>query len=215
MKASVAALNLIKKWEGLRLIAYKCPSGIWTIGYGHTRGVKEGQHITVSEANRFLQIDVASVESYVNSIMKSYGYDFIQSEFDALVSFTFNAGYANLKALTRSGQRTIEEIAEAIPRYCNANGKPLEGLKKRRADEVQLFTAGDQEAYYYDTYMAPSNAIDFCFEKIGVEDEFIGTWRKRLHVAEANGIDNYRGTGAQNLNMIRLARQGKLKRVRY
>lgn len=215
MKVSKTCLTLIKKWEGLRLSAYQCAAGVWTIGYGHTNGVKAGDRIDVTTANEYLLFDVASCESAVNNMASKYGYCFSQCQFDALVSFTFNLGSGNLKTLTRSGQRTIQEIAEAIPRYCNANGKPLEGLKKRRAEEQALFIRDSQNSYYYDTYTSSIDMIDFCFEKIGVEDEFIGTWKKRTPVAEANGISRYRGTGAQNMSMIRLARQGKLKRARY
>ena len=90
LKTSEKGINLIKRFEGLRKTAYLCPSGIWTIGYGHTRGVRKGDIITEEQATAFLIEDVQIVESTVNSINATYNYNFNQNEFDALVSFGFN-----------------------------------------------------------------------------------------------------------------------------
>ena len=134
MKTSKRGLDLIKKYEGCRLKAYKCPAGVWTIGWGHTAGVKEGQTITQEQADAFLVEDVKIYEDRVNKYSK---YNWNQNQFDALVSFAYNIG--SIDQLTSNGRRSIKTISEKIPAYCNANGKPLEGLKKRRAEEKALF----------------------------------------------------------------------------
>lgn len=136
-KISQKGLDLIKRFEGLRLTAYKCPSKIWTIGYGHTAGVKSGQKITKEQAEEFLKKDVEWAEKAVNKLK----YDFTQNEFDALVSFTFNCGTGSLAQLTRNQTRNRPQIANAMVLYCkDNNGNVLEGLKKRRLAEWDLFT---------------------------------------------------------------------------
>lgn len=139
LKTSEAGINLIKRFEGLRKTAYLCPSGIWTIGYGHTRGVRKGNIITEEQATAFLIEDVQIVESAVNSINATYNYNFNQNEFDALVSFGFNCGKTNLLRLVANGTRTIKEIADALLLYNKSNGKTLQGLINRRKAEQALF----------------------------------------------------------------------------
>lgn len=136
-------IEMIKRFEGCRLTAYKDPVGIWTIGYGHTHGVTEGKTITQEEADRLLRSDLDAFEGHVNRY--DHLYDWTQNEFDALVSFSYNIG--GIYQLTKDGTRSKEEIAEKIPAYCNAmvGGKlqPLEGLIRRREEERKLFTSGE------------------------------------------------------------------------
>nr|DAI37636.1 MAG TPA: Lysozyme [Bacteriophage sp.] len=92
-KIGQAGLNLIKQFEGCRLTAYQCAAGVWTIGYGHTSGVKKGMTITQAQADAYLKQDCEKFEKYVNSaayvpITESLN----QNQFDALVSFAFNLG---------------------------------------------------------------------------------------------------------------------------
>lgn len=140
MRISNLGLNLIKKYEGCRLTAYKDAVGIWTIGYGHTRGVKEGQTITPEQADDFLRSDLENAEKHVTAYDSIY--HFSQSQFDALVSFTYNCGAGNLKKLTNGGKRTVYEISDAIPNYNKAGGKVLKGLVRRRNDEKAMFDKG-------------------------------------------------------------------------
>ena len=140
MKITKEGINLIKKFEGLRLEAYLCPAGVWTIGYGHTKGVKKGQVITQLEADNLLKEDLSSFEKGVTSLIKS---NINQNQFDSLVSFAFNLGLANLKSSTllkkvnsNSNDRTI--VDEFI-KWIYAGGKPLEGLKRRRQAEAYLY----------------------------------------------------------------------------
>lgn len=132
-------LDLIKRFEGCRLTAYKAVSSekYWTIGWGHYGSdVKQGQTITQIQADSFLKSDCASAEKSVNSYSK---YNWNQNQFDALVSFTFNCGSGNLKTLLNNGQRTIAEISSKITAYNKAGGKVLQGLVNRRAAEKELF----------------------------------------------------------------------------
>lgn len=132
--------NLIKQFEGLRLTAYRCPAGKWTIGYGHTKGVKKGMYISEAVATHFLIQDVQRVEPTINSYDGIYHWT--QNEFDALASFAFNCGIGNLKKLLKYGQRTKSQIADAILLYNKANGRVLRGLLRRRKAERELFLKG-------------------------------------------------------------------------
>ena len=132
--------NLIKQFEGLQLTAYRCPAGKWTIGYGHTKGVKKGMYISEEVATHFLIEDVQRVEPTINSYDGIYHWT--QNEFDALASFAFNCGIGNLKKLLKYGQRTKSQIADAILLYNKANGRVLRGLVRRRKAERELFVKG-------------------------------------------------------------------------
>lgn len=135
MKISTTGLNLIKSFEGCRLTAYKCPAGVWTIGYGHTGNVKSGQKITQAKADAYLKSDLDKFEKHVMSYDKKYNWN--QNEFDALVSFAYNVG--NITRLTNGGKRTKKQISERITFYNKANGKVLAGLTRRRQAEKALF----------------------------------------------------------------------------
>ncbi len=143
-------LALIKKFEGCRLTAYQDSVGIWTIGYGHTANVAQGQTITQAQADNYLKSDCASAEKSVNGY--NHKYHWSQNQFDALVSFTFNCGSGNLHTLLNHGQRTISEISAKITAYNKAGGKVLQGLVNRRKAEKELF---DQHI----SSSAPSTAI--------------------------------------------------------
>lgn len=140
MTTSENGLNLIKSFEGLRLTAYRCPAGKWTIGYGHTKGVKKGMYISEEVATHFLIEDVQRVEPVINSYDGIYHWT--QNEFDALVSFAFNCGTTNLRRLLKYGIRTKSQIANAFLLYTKANGKVLRGLVRRRNAERKLFVKG-------------------------------------------------------------------------
>lgn len=135
MKISSTGLGLIKRFEGCRLAAYPDSGGTWTIGYGHTKGVVAGQTITQAQADAFLVEDCGRAEAAVNKYQSKYNFN--QNQFDALVSFAFNIG--SIDKLTVNGTRTIAEISEKIPAYCNCAGKKLQGLVNRRNAEKELF----------------------------------------------------------------------------
>lgn len=139
MKISQNGINLVKQFEGCRLTAYKCPAGIWTIGYGHTAGVKAGQSITQEQAEAYLRTDLVKYEKHVAKY--DIQYVWTQNQFDAMVSFAYNIG--SLDQLTAHGTRNKDTIADKMVLYNKAGGKVLPGLSRRRCAEQQLFlTAG-------------------------------------------------------------------------
>lgn len=148
MTISRKGLALIKDFEGLRLGAYLCPAGVWTIGYGHTKGVKPSQKISQEQADDFLIEDVAPVERLLNAL----GINFRQEQFDALVSWIFNLGSGNFVNSTMAKKIHLdgsdEEITDQMVKWVNANKKPLVGLKKRRIAEANMFLGYDK--YYLD-----------------------------------------------------------------
>ncbi len=142
MQTGQAGIDLIKQHEGCYLTAYKCPAGVWTIGYGHTGSdVKQGLTITQAKAEQLLKNDLAKFEKHVMLFDSKYQWN--QNEFDALVSFAFNVGSIN--QLTANKTRTKAQIAQAMLLYNKANGTVLAGLTKRRQAERQLFLTSVQE----------------------------------------------------------------------
>lgn len=143
MKTSENGLALIKKYEGLRLEAYKCPAGVPTIGYGHTKGVKTGDTITSAKADEFLREDVGEVEKVLNQQMILTGIKLRQGQYDALVSFAFNLGVGNLlrSTLWRIIRQNPDnnDIPAQFRRWVNAGGKRLSGLVARREAEIKLY----------------------------------------------------------------------------
>ena len=146
MKINKEGLELIKSFEGCRLVAYddlqpnktithiSQVKGTLTIGYGHTAGVTVGQVINQTQADNMLKSDMAKYEKYVTDNVKI---TLNENQFSALVSFCYNCGVGNLRTLVRN--RTAEQIAEAIPLYNKAKGQVLKGLVRRREAERQLF----------------------------------------------------------------------------
>ena len=135
MKTSQNGIELIKRFEGCRLTAYRCAAGVPTIGYGHTAGVKMGQSITQKRAEAFLREDLEKYERNVQKYDDTYRWN--QNEFDALVSFAYNVGSVN--QLLAGGSRTKKTIAEKMLLYNKAAGRVLDELSKRRAAERDLF----------------------------------------------------------------------------
>lgn len=149
MKISQKGIDLIKEFEGCKLLAYLCPAGVWTIGVGHTNGVKKGMSITQTQAEQFLKEDVATAERILNTMH----INFTQGQFDALCSWIFNLGGGNFVSSTmckyiQAGRKDIE-ITDQMVKWVNAGGKPLLGLKKRRCKEANMFLG--KEMYYVDS----------------------------------------------------------------
>jgi lysozyme len=144
MKTSKAGIDLIKKWEGVRLTAYKCPAGIWTIGYGHTSAagapkVVAGMTITAKEAEEILTRDLLKYETAVKSALTRAPN---QNQFDAMVSLCYNIGPGAFKKSSvakRFNEGNVAGAAEALRMWNKAGGKVLQGLVNRREDERKLF----------------------------------------------------------------------------
>lgn len=141
MRMSEAGLDLIRNSEGLRLTAYPDPASggdPWTIGYGHTGGIRLGDSITEDQANDYLRQDVSKFESGVASLAPVT----TQGQFDALVDFAYNLGLGNLKTSTlllKHNSRNYTGAALEFSRWNKAGGKVMAGLTKRRAAEAELY----------------------------------------------------------------------------
>lgn len=133
----------VKEFEGFRVRAYRCPAGIWTIGYGRTENVKPGDITNMASEETWLRLRLAKDEKEISSYMEEHGYAIVEYQLQALTSFIYNLGYGKLITLTDNGKRPIIEISKKIPEYCKAtvNGKKvkLSGLERRRAWEKDLF----------------------------------------------------------------------------
>lgn len=139
MRTSQRGLSLIKSFEGLRLQAYQDAVGVWTIGYGTTRGVSAGMAISKEQAERMLLNDVQRFEPEVQRLVTV---PLSQNQWDALISFTYNLGSGNLESSTLRrllNARDYSGAAEQFPRWNKAGGKVIQGLVRRRAVERDLF----------------------------------------------------------------------------
>lgn len=139
MKASDLLIKKIKEFEGFKLESYKCPAGVWTIGAGHTKGVKPGMTISEKQAETLLRGDLLEVEKGVENLYKCN----TQGEFDALVDFAFNLGIERLKSSTllkRILRKDDEDdIRQEFSRWIFAGGKIMNGLIIRRKWEADRF----------------------------------------------------------------------------
>lgn len=139
MKASQTLINAIKRFEGCRLEAYQDSAGVWTIGYGHTQGVKRGDRISGAQADSYLRQDLARFEAEAQKVRGLSQ----QGRFDAVVDFMYNCGVANfnsstLKKYIEAG-RPAWECQEQFLRWVNAGGRKLGGLVTRRIWEANRF----------------------------------------------------------------------------
>ena len=146
---NAAAEKLIKDFEGLRLKAYKCPAGVWTIGWGHTGpDVHRGLEITETRADELFRQDVAGKCQIVRDAVQT---PLTDNQFSAVVSFVFNNGAAAFRSSTLRKKLNAADYAGAADEflkwvYC-ANPKTgvkerNAGLIRRRAAERELFLRG-------------------------------------------------------------------------
>jgi GH24 family phage-related lysozyme (muramidase) len=145
MNISVEGTSLIKKFEGCELEAYQDSVGVWTIGYGHTKDVKQGDKINQDEAENLLEEEMPEYEGYINDMVEV---SLEQCQFDALVSWVYNLGPTNLSSSTLLkvlNEGDYDEVPFQIKRWNKAGGKVLEGLTRRREAEALLFQ--DKEWY--------------------------------------------------------------------
>ena len=144
MKISQKGIDFIKSHEALRLKAYQDSKGVWTIGWGHTKGVKPGDVITRAQAEQFIRDDFAWVERTLNADLV-IGRDnplVTQNEFDALCSLVFNIGsqaYLDSTVRRKIKQGDKMAAARAFKLWVYSEHKFVQGLANRRADEMRLF----------------------------------------------------------------------------
>ena len=139
MKISEEGKALIKKFEGCELESYYCSADVITIGYGHTKGVSEGDTCTQEEADQMLADDLEEFEGYVEKYVEV---ELSQNQRDALIAWTFNLGPANLKSSTmlkELNSGNYAKVPSEMRRWNKAGGETLEGLIRRREAESLLF----------------------------------------------------------------------------
>jgi lysozyme len=142
MKTNEKGLEIIKYFEGFSPIAYLCPAGYSTIGYGHL--IKQNEvfeSITLAKAEELLIKDLRKAE---NSVKKLIYQPLNENQFSALVSFTFNLGSGSLQRSTlrqKINRGEFEDLKDEFKRWIIAGGIKLRGLYERRKAEAELFYA--------------------------------------------------------------------------
>lgn len=144
--APECAMDFIEAWEGCKLVAYKCPAGIWTIGVGHTGpDVHEGDEITYAQSRELLRKDI---EAVVKALAPFVNVHVTEGQYVALVSLAFNVGASyvvhNCPRLMRAlNAGDVEQAAYQFLDITKAGGKELPGLVRRRKSEAKLFLGED------------------------------------------------------------------------
>jgi GH24 family phage-related lysozyme (muramidase) len=140
---SVTALEIVEHFEGYSPVLYTCPAGKPTIGYGHVvpkHDLPDFQKpITKEKARQILMMDMTYAQQAVDRLVKV---PLTQNQYDALVSFVFNVGetaFAKSTLLRQLNKRRYQEAAVEFMRWIHADGKPLNGLIRRRRAEQELF----------------------------------------------------------------------------
>jgi lysozyme len=140
MEYSKTGLQLTESFEGCRTTAYQDSVGRWTIGYGHTLGVSQGDTVTQPQAEELLNEDIAWAVRVVNAMVRV---QLTQPEFDALVDFTFNLGsgsFEHSQLLALINQGNFQAAADEFQKWDHAGGVVVAGLLRRRVAEQTEFT---------------------------------------------------------------------------
>lgn len=139
MKASDILIAKIKEFEGYRSRAYRDAVGVWTCGYGHTRGVTAKTSCTQAQADAWLRQDLAPLEKELSGIKEIDS----QGKFDACLDFCFNLGLGNFlrSTLLKTIKAGMDDkrIKAEFMRWVYAGGRKLDGLAKRREWEAERF----------------------------------------------------------------------------
>lgn len=140
MKVSEVLIDKLKQFEGYRAKAYRCPAGVWTCGYGHTKGVTARTVCDKKKAEEWLRADLAPIESFLSAVpevCKSQG------RFDACADFCFNLGTGAFKGSTLfkliQKKASVAAIQAKFLKWIYACGRPKKGLKMRRRWEASRF----------------------------------------------------------------------------
>ena len=134
-------LEIIKKYEGFSSQAYKCPAGIWTVGWGHTgRDINKDTILTREEAELMLKKDVANLQEQILFLLDDKP---SMNELDALTSLVYNVGLGAFKKSRLLKRINLKENGELIAKewieFNKVNGKVVKGLLRRRAEEICLY----------------------------------------------------------------------------
>lgn len=219
MEVSNVGINLIKEFEGCLLTAYKDIVGVWTIGFGHTKGVYQGMQINQAQANEFLRQDI---KSHTVGIDRNITVPLNQGQYDALASFHYNLGAGILNGSNRlknliNAKKWIE-ASEEMKLYCNAGGRPVSGLIRRRNAEAQLFLSGGSAPSKPANPSKPA-IVDYHTVKAGETLSGIaqkyGTTSKALSLANNIGNPNYIWVGQKIKVGKKTAQADKIYTVKF
>lgn len=135
------ATRFIEDFEGRRLVAYQCSAGVWTLGVGHTAGVKAGDTCTDGQADEWL---IADIRSVAEDLSRYINHDVTHGQYIALVSLAFNVGVSYVvhkcpKLMQALNAGDVEACAHEFLDIDSANGVKLPGLTRRRQSEARLF----------------------------------------------------------------------------
>lgn len=155
--------NLLKRFEGCKLKAYRCPAGICTIGYGHTSAagapeVVDGMTITQTRADEILKRDLVKYESAVLGLLKV---ELTQNQFDVLVDFAYNAGVGSLKTSTllkKVNAGDLDAVPAELMKWTKGGGKVLPGLVRRRNAEAAWWNAHQEHPHDHEDHRAEPDA---------------------------------------------------------
>ncbi len=142
------AVDFVARHEGRRLGAYQDQGGVWTIGYGHTGGVKPGARITVAEARGLLKADLAVAGLRLACKLGVVADELTEPQYAALLSFVFNLGTGDparreWTIWTRLRARRFDQVPLEMMKFVNAGGRKLQGLVNRRSEEVKLWSSDE------------------------------------------------------------------------
>ena len=136
-----AAVAFVAKWEGFRAEAYQDIVGVWTIGHGHTRGVKAGDRVTKAQARLLLIEDLEEARGRLYGVVAEVIADLTDNQWAALLSFVFNLGAKSSWTIwKRLKARQYEQVPGELIKFVNAGGKKVQGLVNRRTDEIRLWS---------------------------------------------------------------------------
>jgi len=183
-KISPSGINLIKQFEGLHkqttegdVRAYRCVAGRWTLGWGHTQGVRSGMRATIEQCEEYLLEDLREVGQYINALVEV---PLNQAQFDSLSCFIFNLGGGNFKKSTllkKLNKGEYDEVPAQLMRWNKARVDgvltALPGLTRRRAAEAALFSMGTPLASEKDGEPMPQKIEE---EK---KESLFGRWFKK------------------------------------
>lgn len=147
MRTSNQGKDFIKSYEALRLAAYDDGVGVWTIGWGHTKGVKPGDTCTKEQSDAWFDEEL---ETFENGVIALILQDVTQEQFDALCSLAYNIGlgaFSKSTLLRKLNAGDISGAAEQFDVWNRGGGKVMLGLVKRRAGERKIFENGIYEMH--------------------------------------------------------------------
>lgn len=134
-------VDFVKEKEGFREDAYQDAVGVWTIGYGSTKGVKKGDKISKEDAEELLREELQGFLDYVLWFNDEHGYGWNDNQIAALTSFIYNLGKGKLNQVTGKATRDNDLISKKMRLYNKAGGRVLRGLEIRRNEEADHFLA--------------------------------------------------------------------------